>query len=205
MAGNGSAGKMIYFVLYIVLISELLIVISERDELDEQENQIRDKMLSTIADSYKKPITLEIPVQNSDFVLGKEKEKQVALIPRGLVSDEEKLSIQYYVKPVKNPPPGWVGGTLTNYNGNQTFRLELDNQGNARFHGGFKGVGEFSFSAYFTINRTLPEYLKPVKNLYDALVEMVGKENLKNVRCEERIFIISVKNPGTGTAVGPGL
>lgn len=203
---KGGASKMIYFVLYIVLISELLIVITERDELEEAEKAIRDQMLVTISQSYKKPIRLDIPEQKSDFILGKENQKVVAMIPVGLVSDEEKLSIKYFVGPTgKTTPAGWPGGTLTNGKGNESFKLEVDNQGNAKFIGNFKSAGEYQFLAYFTIERKLPEYLKPVKHLYEALEELVGKENLKGARSKDNTFIINVKSPGTGTVVGPSL
>ena len=44
--------NVVYFVLYIVILTELLIVITERDELEEVEHQIRDKMLTTLAKMY---------------------------------------------------------------------------------------------------------------------------------------------------------
>jgi hypothetical protein len=55
--------------MYLVLIVELLIVITERDELEEKETLIRDKMLNTLVESYKQPLILSIPQRTSDYNL----------------------------------------------------------------------------------------------------------------------------------------
>ena len=71
--------KMLYFVLYIVLITELLIVITERDELEEVEKNIRTNMLGSIAASYKAPITLTATPKFLDYNVAAEEGREATV------------------------------------------------------------------------------------------------------------------------------
>ena len=81
--------------MYLVLIVELLIVITERDELDEKEHLIRDKMLNTLAESYKQPLVLTIPQRYSDFNLKSKEPLRVVLTAVGVASDGEKKNLEF--------------------------------------------------------------------------------------------------------------
>ncbi|VAX23574.1 hypothetical protein MNBD_IGNAVI01-1265 [hydrothermal vent metagenome] len=166
--------NMIYFVMYLVLIVELLIVITERDELDEKESLIRDKMLSTLAESYKQPLVLTIPQRTSDYNLKSKEPLKVVLTPVGVVSASEKKNLEFFInidKKSRNKPIGWPKGGLTLINSTKNFKLIREN-GNAVFIANFKKEGRYKFTAYCKLEHEFPDYLPPY--LLDSLKVRVG-------------------------------
>lgn len=93
------AGK-IYFVLYIVIIVELLVVITERDRLLNEASEKIGKF-KVINQQYEQKLTLEIPQKTRNFVVPYQEELRKTnyfvsnLIPSGLVSKSEQDSIEY--------------------------------------------------------------------------------------------------------------
>jgi hypothetical protein len=188
---KGSSGKMIYFVLYIVLIVELLIVITERDELEEIEHEVRDKMLGSIAQSYKQDVLLSITPKNSS--VGVQDTATIALIPIGLVAEEEKANVEFFVSVQGNTPPGWpAGGVLNLDNGTDKFRLTKRDDGTGNLIGHFTNVAEYKFVAYLEVDRQFPGYLPSY--LLDSLRLMVG-EHQRAVSPKEG-FSVSVAGKG---------
>lgn len=167
--------NMIYFVMYLVLIVELLIVITERDELDEKEHLIRDKMLSTLAESYKQPLVLTIPQRYSDFSLKSKNSLRVVLAPAGLANEKEKENLEFFVdidKKSKTKPNGWPKGGLTLNNSSKNFKL-IREDGNAILIANFKKEGIFRFTAYCQLEHQFPDYLP--QYLMDSLKVRVGE------------------------------
>lgn len=186
--------NMVYFVLYIVLLSELLIVITERDELQETENQIRDKMLSTLSEMYKQPLILSVPQKESNYKLGSEEPLKVVLTPSGLVSDNEKKNYKIRIDVDKKNgavPPDWPEGGIVIGKSNQKFKIEREN-GNAIFIANFDRKGDYKFLADCEVDRQFPEYLP--ENLKSALSEMVGK--LKTAKSNTQNFVVKVNETG---------
>ncbi len=169
--------NMVYFVMYIVLISELLIVITERDDLQEVENQIRDKMLVTIAKIYKKPIVLNVPEVYSSFNLGAKEPKKLVLMPIGLYSQKEKDAVSFHIDiaPKSPRPDNWPAGGITSEKGTNQYKIVKDN-GTAIFVAKFKKAGKYKFDAFCQVDRALPDYLPP--RLLKILKEKIGKANL---------------------------
>ncbi len=192
---KGSGSKMLYFVLYVVLITELMIVITERDELEEEEAKIRDKMLSSIAQSYKAPITLSPTPKFLDFNVGSKDnpEATVVLSVFGLVSDEEKANVEFYVSvaPGSRAPDGWPGGVITTKSNNSKYKVVNDN-GNARFLAQISSEGDYKFNVYCQVNRTFPTYLTP--RLLEELKHLVG--DLSVGKSAPESFSISAKRQG---------
>lgn len=187
--------NMVYFVLYVVLITELLIVITERDELQEMENQIRDKMLSTLAESYKQPLLLTIPQKKSLYDVGSQEPAKVILTPAGFVSDLEKEKISFTIdvdNSSRKQPPGWPSGGVTSESVNKNFRIETKN-GNAMFVANLKNIGEYKFRAFCEVERQLPDYLPD--NLSDSLNRLVGE--LKIAKSNEENFLITARRIGS--------
>ncbi len=175
--------NMVYFVLYIVLISELLMVIVERDDLLDQEEAIRDKMLATIAESYKKPVLLNIPEINSDYSIksGKQEPKKVVMTPIGLVSNKEKANVHYLITldpKSKSTPVGWPKTGITDETKNDKYFIVKNQDGSAIFNALLKRPGKYTFNAQFHVKRELPDYLPDF--LIESLKEMVGS-NLEAV------------------------
>ncbi len=187
--------NMVYFVLYIVLISELLMVIVERDDLLEQEEAIRDKMLATIAESYKKPVMLIIPEKFSDYNIKNKEPKKVVMTPIGLVSDAEKQNVEYFIevkKDSKRIPPAWPKGGVTNTSKSEKYFIEKNPDGSAVFNALLTSPGVYSFTAYFRAKRELPNYLPDF--LQNELKEMIG-EHLEAISPKAE-FTINAKRIG---------
>ncbi len=187
--------NMVYFVLYVVLITELLIVITERDELQEMENQIRDKMLSTLAESYKQPLVLTIPQKKSLYDVASKEPAKVILTPAGFVSDQEKNKITFTIdidKKSGKQPPGWPEGGVTSDSNNENFKIEREN-GNALFVANLPNIGEYIFRASCEVERELPDYLP--ENLSDSLIRLVGE--LKLAKSNEENFLINARRIGS--------
>ncbi len=166
--------NMIYFVMYLVLIVELLIVITERDELDEKEHLIRDKMLNTLAESYKQPLVLTVPQRTSDYNLKSKEPLKVVLTPFGVVSAKEKKKLEFFINIDKKSktPTGWPKGGLTLDNSTKNFKLVREN-GNAVFIAKFKKEGRYKFTAYCQLEHEFPDYLP--QYLLDSLKVRVGE------------------------------
>ena len=186
--------NMVYFVLYIVLLSELLIVITERDELQEAENQIRDKMLTTLSELYKQPLMLSVPQKESNFKLGSVEPLRVVLTPSGLVSDNEKQNLTVHIdidKNSKSRPRDWPEGGIVTGMDNPNYQVVREN-GNAIFVANFDRKGDFNFIANCEVERQFPDYLP--EKLRNALKEMVG--DLKLAKSNDEGFIVKASETG---------
>jgi len=193
---KGSSGKMLYFVLYVVLITELMIVITERDELEEEEHAIRDKMLSSIAESYKAPLILAAVPKSLDFNVGSadSKEATVVLSAIGLVSDEEKANVEFDVRLAKGSsnPAGWQGELKsTNANVENAYYV-INDKGTGKFIAKITNEGDFKFVAQCRVKRSVPDYL--TEKLKEGLLQMIG--DLKEGVSNEEEFTIKAKRQG---------
>ena len=187
--------NMIYFVMYLVLIVELLIVITERDELDEKEHLIRDKMLSTLAESYKQKLILIIPQRYSDFSLKSKEPLKVVLAPVGLANENEKKHLEFFVdvdKKSRTKPKGWPKGGLTLNNSAKNFKL-IREDGNAILIANFKKEGTYRFTAYCKLKHQFPDYLP--QYLMDSLKVRVGEE-FEVVTSEIEKFVVKASTLG---------
>ncbi len=189
--------NMVYFVLYIVLISELLMVIVERDDLLEEQEAVQVQMLGTIAKSYNNPVLLNVPETNSDYsIKSKNPEpKKVFMTPIGLVSDKEKANVQYTIvldPKSKNIPPDWPKDGINNETKNDKYFITKNKDGSAVFNALIKRPGLYSWDAKFSVKRELPSYLPDF--LQEKLKEMVG-DNL-SAMSEPVKFTVNAKRLG---------
>lgn len=192
--------NMVYFVLYIVLITELLIVIQERDILVEAEEKIKENLIASLAESYTQDLILSIPDDYSTHNLKKSSSTNVAMIPIGVISESEKKRLEYYVKLAEDSPEprGWPGDELSLNNGNNNFKLEKRN-GNAVFISDFSNSGTFEFIAYCKVERNIPDYI--TGELLEYFKEKVGVEG-EDVETEiikqsgDEKFTIEAESPG---------
>ncbi len=196
---KGSSGKMLYFVLYIVLITELLIVITERDELAENEKLIQEKLIGSIANSYKADVSLSASPKMLDYNIGADDKHNaiVSLELHGLVSEAEKDGVTYTVKvaPGSKAPEGFPSNGLSSAdgNGNKNFRI-LKTDGNAKFQAAFISEGDYKFVAQASTKRVLPDYL--TESLLNLLKEKIGESGSKEVTSNKEPFEISAKRQG---------
>lgn len=197
---KGGAGKMLYFVLYIVLITELLVVITERDELQDNEKLIQEKLIGSIATSYKLPFSINVTPRQTDYNLGANEAHDATVVfeTAGLVSDAEKQGALYTVRvaPGSKAPEGFPSsGLSSDDNGRTNFKIIKEN-GTAKFLGRFSSEGDYRFIVQAHAKRILPDYLTP--NLLDLLKEKIGGEGTldKEVNSNEVSFSISAKKQG---------
>ena len=188
--------NMIYFVMYLVLIVELLIVITERDELDEKEHLIRDKMLNTLAESYKQQLVLTIPQRYSDFNLKSKEPLRVVLTAVGVASESEKKHLEFFVdldkkSRSKSKPSGWPKGGLTLNDSTENFKL-IREDGNAILIANFKKEGTYRFVAYCQLEHQFPDYLP--QYLLDSLKVRVGEFKVATSNSEK--FIVKASTLG---------
>lgn len=186
---------MVYFVLYVVLITELLVVITERDELDAKDYEIRDKMLNTLAESYNQPLILSVPQHKSEYNVGSKDGMRVTLITSGLVTEEERKQQDFFVDispSSKSIPSDWPRGGISSKNAGRKYRIYRDN-GGAVFSAEFSSPGEYTFAAYSMVERRFPLYLPEF--LLNTLKEKVGENRIAKSKKTE--FIITAKGAGS--------
>ncbi len=186
--------NMVYFVLYIILIAELLVVITERDDLQAVENEIRNKMLTTLAENYKRDIFLNIPEKESEYSLGAKEEARVVLTPVGLTSEKEKENLEFFIdiaEDSKNIPPNWPKGGISLNTLNEDYNIEKL-EGSGVFISRFSKIGSYKFIAYCQVERVFPDYL--TANLLEELKKEVNGDLLKRSQNEE--FIVNAKSFG---------
>ncbi len=162
-------GVMIYFVLYIVLITELLVVITERDDLHEEEQQIMNGLAGHVRQTLDQSLRIDIPMeaisQAVDPATGKSR-FDITLIPKGLVSEVEQKNIQYFVSIPDGPKPrGWEENfslnSIDQYSEEAKFKLHKQSDGFGKLEVLLdrNDPRSINFQAYFTVNRNLPSYI----------------------------------------------
>lgn len=168
----------VYFVMYLVLLTELLVIITERDTLTKQELKIKRKMMASIGQSYKIPVVVNAQ-QGVSYVVGSSNDATVKIESVGLVSDEEKSKVQYTIKPVGSVP-GWMG-SLSNNTSTGPFSLKVDPKtGDATFAGKFSSAGKYQFDVFMKVDRVLPDYLP--KKLYEDLEKQIGDKKHQELK-----------------------
>lgn len=186
--------NMVYFILYIVLITELLIVITERDELDEAQETVRKEMLKTI---YKDEVQLKVP-NSTDFEIKKDNKFNVIITASGLVSDVEKQKIKYTIELSPNSKARYDAfpKPLTSDTTPGNFALQKDSTGNAFFIGSFDREGDYEFIVYAEVQREAPSYMAAIPGLIDEFKKMMLEENKLNVKTKIEKFVIHAKALG---------
>lgn len=187
--------NMVYFILYVVLITELLIVITERDELDETQESVRKEMLKTI---YKEDVTLKV-ANSIDYEIKKDNKFNVIITVSGLVSEKEKGSIVYKIKVSPNSrikPIGFPEELNTISPVNEIFILEKDSTGNASFQGAFDREGDYIFTVIAEVKRSAPAYMASIPGLTEEFEKLMREEKKLEVTTKPETFVIHAKSLG---------
>jgi hypothetical protein len=123
-----------YFVLYIVVVVDLLAVVTERDY-----------WMDSIARGYEKPLTLSVPA-TSQWVTSRY--DSVVIHAADLQNDREKSDLQYFVRPLHQEP---IAG------GYSEQPVVNPVTGSGTFTGTFEDPGEYRFVAWAELSRHLPD------------------------------------------------
>ncbi len=186
--------NMVYFILYVVLITELLIVITERDELDEAQESVRKEMLRTI---YKEDVALKV-ANSIDYEIKKDNKFNVIITATGLVSEMEKANIVYKIKVSPNSkvrPTGFPDELNTN-SVSGLYVIERDSSGNASFQGAFDREGDYIFTVVAEVKRVAPTYMMAIPGLVQEFEKMMKEDNKLEVTTKPETFVIHAKSLG---------
>jgi hypothetical protein len=151
-----------YFVLYLVVLVELLAIIVERDST-ELELQARLNEYATIQDSiialYSRPILLDVQEQ-TDWLISNRDSAHVLISVSNLHTLEEKAGVQYYFTPDEEG----------NY-----YNVIVDKEtGNANFYFKTNRSGTYNFDVYCKVRRILPRYLPDI--IIEGIYATVGTD-----------------------------
>ena len=151
-----------YFVLYLVVLIQLLAVIIERDST-ELELQARLNEYATIQDSiislYSRPILLDVQ-EETDWLISSKDSAHVLISISNLHTLEEKSGVQYYINPDKEG----------NY-----YNVIVDKEtGNGNFYFKTNINGSYNFDVYCKLRRQLPRYLPDI--IIEGILAKVGAD-----------------------------
>ena len=152
-----------YFVLYLVILVELLLVIVERDST-ELELKARLAEYATIQDSvialYSKRIMLNVQ-EEKEWLISQRDSVHVIISVSNLQTPREKAAVKYFINP---------GAT----NQGEYFNITTDtNTGNGNFYFKTNKTGTYNFDVYCTLKRQLPTYLPRI--IINGIYEKVGR------------------------------
>jgi len=153
-----------YFVLYLVVLVELLLVIIERDST-ELELKTRLAEYATIQDSvislYSQPILLNVQ-EEKDWLISQRDSAHVIISVSNLQTPEERAGVQYFVNPGMDGDGGYYNVVTDKNTGNGNFYFKTNKN------------GTFNFDIYCRLQRKLPKYLPKV--ILDGIYEKVGTD-----------------------------
>ena len=171
-----------YFVLYLVVLVELLAVIIERDN-SEIELKKRLSEYETIQDSiiaaYNEPISLSVQ-NNTDWLIIDQRDSLHLIISvSNLQTPEEKASVKYYFVPDDR-----------NEEVKPTYSVFTDKKtGNGHFFFKTGRSGTSYFNVYCLVQRKFPKYLPEI--ILEGIAQKVGDQF--NVRSDTVDFKINTK------------
>jgi len=151
-----------YFVLYLVVLVELLAVIIERDST-ELELQARLNEYATIQDSvislYSRPILLNVQ-EETNWLISSRDSAHVLITVSNLQTLEEKAGVQFFINPDNEG----------NY-----YNVIVDKKtGNGNFYFKTNKNGIYNFDVYCKLRRQLPRYLPDI--IIDGIFAKVGTD-----------------------------
>jgi hypothetical protein len=151
-----------YFVLYLVVLVELLAIIIERDST-ELELQARLNEYATIQDSiislYRQPIVLDVQ-EKTDWLISSKDSAHVLISISNLHTLEEKAGVQYFIN--------------SNEDGNY-YNVYVDKKtGNGNFYFKTNKNGAYNFDVFCKLRRQLPRYLPDI--IIEGIIAKVGTD-----------------------------
>ncbi|MBT8386718.1 MAG: hypothetical protein KJO12_04850 [Ignavibacteria bacterium] len=155
-----------YFVLYLVVLVELLAVIIERDN-SELELKARLKEFETIQDSvissYSQPILLSVQEVTNWQITGRDS-LHILISVTNLQTLEEKAGVRYFFVDDKTNSIRFLD-----------FSVITDKKtGNGHFYFKPNKVGTFNFYVFCLVRRKLPKYLPDI--IREGIVREIGSE-----------------------------
>lgn len=165
--------NIVYFVLYIIILSEVLIVIVERDEYEEQIKTMVKEML----EGYKQEFKVKLPEDEYTMQTTQQNELAIVISPIGINTKSD--SVLYVVRPkVKGAFPkvgkdSLVAGIDNDPSKPIYFKLDENKQAQLMIKPGYYGIGEHKLEVVAYLKRVLPptikgDFLKEVNKILNA-------------------------------------
>jgi hypothetical protein len=183
-----------YFVLYLVVLVELLAVVIERDN-SELELKKRLKEYETIQDSiiasYNEPIRLTVQGATDWLITNPKDSLHILISISNLQTPEEKASVKYFFienKGLENNP--------TKYS-----VISDKKTGNGHFYFKSNKAGTFDFNVFCLIRRKFPSYLPDI--ILEGITSKMGDEfnafsDTVNFKVKAKIQAKDFDRPGRG-------
>ncbi len=172
-----------YFVLYLIVLVELLAVIVERDTKEQELNQ-RIQEYEAIQDSliklYKKPIAISVQ-DRTDWVISGRDSLGLLVSVSELQTPEEKANVDFFLKLKNSEDNQW-----------RNNQVQLNKRtGNGTFYFKERRPGLYNYQIYCTVKRDFPSYLPPI--ILDKIKEKLGTDF--KVSSDTAEFYINAKLP----------
>lgn len=189
------AGKIsFYFVLYLVVLVELLAVIIERDnselELKERLKEFEAIQDSVIA-SYSEPIYINVQEVTDWLITSPRDSLHILITVTNLQTPEEKEGVRYL----------FIQNDISD-EGLQNFNIIVDKKtGNGNFYFRSGRAGTFDFNVFCFVRRKLPRYLPAI--IREGIARRIGNEfnafsDTVNFKINARIQTRDFDRPGRG-------
>ncbi len=171
-----------YFVLYLIVLVELLAVIIERDT-SEQQTKSRLSQYETVTDSlikmYQLPILISVQKETNWTITNKDS-LGILISVSELQTPREKEKVKFHLK-LKDSNLPWSSNHVV-----------LDSRtGNGSFYFTEKKPGEYTYNVYCTVHRAIPKYLPNI--VYNQIAKKLG-ENFE-VSSDTVHFLIKASYP----------
>lgn len=183
-----------YFVLYLVVLVELLAVVIERDN-SELELKKRLKEYETIQDSiiasYNEPIRLTVQGATDWLITNPKDSLHILISVSNLQTPEEKASVKYFF--IKN---------AEHENNPTEFSVMTDKKtGNGHFYFKSNKAGTFDFNVFCLVRRKFPRYLPEI--ILEGITSKIGDEfnafsDTANFKVKAKIQAKDYDRPGRG-------
>jgi len=183
-----------YFVLYLVVLVELLAVVIERDN-SELELKKRLKEYETIQDSiiasYNEPIRLTVQSVTDWLITNPKDSLHILISISNLQTPEEKASVRYFF--IEN---------ADRENNPTKFSVIADKKtGNGHFYFKSNKAGTFDFNVFCLVRRKFPRYLPDI--ILEGITSKIGDEfnafsDTVNFKVKAKIQAKDFDRPGRG-------
>lgn len=158
-----------YFVLYLIVLVELLAVIIERDT-SEHSTKTQLKQYEAIQDSlikmFNQPILISVQ-DHTDWTITSNDSLGILISVSELQTPKEKERVKFHLK-LKDTPSPWTGEHI----------IPDKRTGNGTFYFAEKKAGNYTYNIYCTVRRDIPKYLPNI--IYKEIVKRLG-ENFEAV------------------------
>jgi len=165
--------NIVYFVLYIIILSEVLIVIVERDEYEEQIKGMVKEML----EGYKQEFTIKLP--EKEYTMQNTQPNDLAIVVSPIGINAKSDSVLYVVRQkngtrfAKLDVDSLVAGPDSNPGNPIYFKIDENKHAQLMIKPGYFGLGEHKLEVVAYLKRVLPptikgDFLKEVNKILSA-------------------------------------